>query len=409
MFILLSLVRLLLFILILNHLLACGWYGVGLIGTVSEGHRSWIYSSGVFPVFETDLGWKYTTCLHWSLTQFTPASMDVSAITTVERIYSIIVLFFAMVAFSSIVASITASMTTLRNIKGDEMKQFWLLRRYFKQRNISKELSEKILKFLEYKESVRQKQVQRGNIKILNELSAPLGNELNNEMYYQFIGEHPLFAYMRSRTMRLFLYRVCDKAVSSVGYAEQDTVFEKGDDGRKMYFVSSGFFTYCLGDGCEDIRISKGDWISEASLWTTWEHRGKLSAVEAKAADLIEVDPQKLCEAVQIHPKPWKLVTSYASTFVMTMNEKPQEGLTDLLDFDADFEWPVEPEDSEESRRTPRPSISGLFSNDGKSKLGSPHDARKGSRGLTDTVAHGQLESFSEAGATNEVEGIKQI
>ena len=37
-----------------------------------------------------DLSWRYLTSLHWSLTQFTPASMDVSARNEYERIMSIL-------------------------------------------------------------------------------------------------------------------------------------------------------------------------------------------------------------------------------------------------------------------------------------------------------------------------------
>merc|ERR1719223_1033147 len=106
--------------------------------------RNWIE---VARVEDTTLMYKYTTSLHWSLTQFTPASMDVSARNVFERVFSIIVLFFAMVAFSSIVGSITGSMTSLRNLKNEEMKQFWLLRRYLRQRNIKKDLSERIFKY----------------------------------------------------------------------------------------------------------------------------------------------------------------------------------------------------------------------------------------------------------------------
>jgi len=114
-----------------------------------------------------DQTYMYFTSLHWSLTQFTPASMNVSAANTSERVMSILVLFFAMVAFSSIVGHITASMAHLQNLRGAQMKQFWLLRKYMKQRHIRRELQLRITKFLEYKAQKEHDTVHSSTVLIL--------------------------------------------------------------------------------------------------------------------------------------------------------------------------------------------------------------------------------------------------
>merc|ERR1712226_371888 len=96
-FIMLNLAKLLVSVLVLNHVVACVWFLIGRLALESN-LRNWI---SVGNVNGTDLSYRYSTSLHWSLTQFTPASMDVSARNVYERAYSIIVLFFAMVVFSS--------------------------------------------------------------------------------------------------------------------------------------------------------------------------------------------------------------------------------------------------------------------------------------------------------------------
>merc|ERR1719394_2240513 len=77
--------------------------------------------------------------------------MDISARNLWERLFSVMVLLFAMLVFSSIVASITSAMTALRNLQGNEMRQFWLLRRYLRQRSIRPGLANRIIKFQEKK------------------------------------------------------------------------------------------------------------------------------------------------------------------------------------------------------------------------------------------------------------------
>jgi len=143
-FTMINLVKLLFAMVLINHVIACVWYMLG-DTSLAAGDRSWLDEHDT-----SDLTYMYFTSLHWSLTQFTPASMDVVATNSIERFFSIVVLFFAMVAFSSIVGHITASMTHLQNLKGAQMKEFWLLRKYLKQNDINKELTTRIIKFLEY-------------------------------------------------------------------------------------------------------------------------------------------------------------------------------------------------------------------------------------------------------------------
>merc|ERR1712072_979908 len=71
-YLLLSLLKLLCFILFLNHGIACCWYFLGRM-TRDSGQVCWIDAN---KMMERELGYKYTTSLHWTLTQFTPASME---------------------------------------------------------------------------------------------------------------------------------------------------------------------------------------------------------------------------------------------------------------------------------------------------------------------------------------------
>merc|ERR550532_1403148 len=132
-------------ILALNHVIACLWFLVGK-AAISDGQPSWLDWNE--PFLEKDMGYQYCTSLHWTLTQFTPASMDVVARNIYERMFSIVVLLFAMVALSSIVGTVTSSMTVIRQMQSDKQKQFWMLRRYLKQKNINHELSTRMTKFL---------------------------------------------------------------------------------------------------------------------------------------------------------------------------------------------------------------------------------------------------------------------
>merc|ERR1712113_285246 len=114
----------------------------------SNDYESWIDSDQGFA--GESISYRYATSLHWSLTQFTPASMSVQPMNSVERIFAIVVLLFGLVLFSSFVSTITTSMTQLSRTMDDRSKQFWLLRRYLKRHKVPKQLSFHVLRYIEY-------------------------------------------------------------------------------------------------------------------------------------------------------------------------------------------------------------------------------------------------------------------
>merc|ERR1712061_341712 len=98
-----------------NHLIACAWYA---IGTIDEDTTvdTWVKAN---ELEGTSILYRYTTSLHWSLTQFTPASMEVYPENGKERLFTVSVITIAMVTFSSFVSAITNAMTQLRNLNSE--------------------------------------------------------------------------------------------------------------------------------------------------------------------------------------------------------------------------------------------------------------------------------------------------
>merc|ERR1711937_819386 len=84
--------------------------------------------------------YKYLSPLHWTLAQFTPAGNEVRPHNSLERFFSVVVLLFALIFFSSFLSSITAAMTQLRKLSSAKMQQFSVLRRFLKDRKVPHEL-----------------------------------------------------------------------------------------------------------------------------------------------------------------------------------------------------------------------------------------------------------------------------
>lgn len=332
-FLVISLLRLLFFIVLLNHVIACLWYLIGKESLAGE-IVNWIEVGG----YEAETAtYKYFTSLHWALTQFTPASMDVSAKNVYERMFSIAVLFFAMVAFSSIVGGVTASMTQLQNLRSNHMKQFWMLRRYLKQNQVNKELQFRIEKFLEYRIMKEQEYVQPNMVLHLPKLSQPLRNELAHSIMVQWLRGHPFF-HKVSTLMPNFMHKLCSNAIKEKVLGQGDIVFEAGEECTHIYFLSAGLVLEYTplahrSKKLEDApshRLQQKQWLSEPSLWVPWKHLGVCEA--EKPGELISVDANSFCKEMSAHPAPRTFCASYARLYVECLNNLPKQVLSDVLD-----------------------------------------------------------------------------
>merc|ERR1719469_279254 len=121
-------------IILVNHFSACGWYALSYTGGTRDNWRDHylIFEEHQFFLY------RYATAMHWSLTQFTPASMEVTPKNVYERTYVIVVIIFALVMFSSFVSAITAAMSRLRAINEDRLAQEDMLRKYITDNRVSR-------------------------------------------------------------------------------------------------------------------------------------------------------------------------------------------------------------------------------------------------------------------------------
>merc|ERR1712032_517037 len=77
-------------ILFLSHFIGCIWF---YISYSWSGDDRWLTDSNME---NTPWYYQYLTALHWSITQFTPASMGVFPRNSVERAFTITVVMFGL-------------------------------------------------------------------------------------------------------------------------------------------------------------------------------------------------------------------------------------------------------------------------------------------------------------------------
>mmetsp|Transcript_19285 Transcript_19285/g.45031 ORF Transcript_19285/g.45031 Transcript_19285/m.45031 type:complete len:822 (-) Transcript_19285:279-2744(-) len=290
-------------LLIGNHFVACGWYGIGQLGVQDTGD-SWIER------FEREFGtdasflFRYTTSVHWSLTQFTPASMEVTPRNYLERLFAIIVLVFALASFSTLLSTITNSMMHLRKASYETTKQQDFVRRYIADKRISLDLGNRIIGFLRqrrYNATTFKRKLHEDDIDAFKILPDSLREDLHGEVYLPVISPHPFFHHISS-VDSFSTARVCHKALSERSVAPKSELFVYGQKSTHMYFLQSGVANYFFGIDEQASRHLPSIWLSEMCLWLQWEHRGRFVADSSIALEIVAVNSTEFSQIVAAKP-----------------------------------------------------------------------------------------------------------
>lgn len=332
---LLGVLKHLIFVLFANHYVACGWYAVG--SNPSAGQLGWVAireSRGP----SMDFVGKYGVCLHWSLTQFTPASMDVHATTELERYYSILVLLFAMVVFSSFVGAITGAMNEIRALSTANSKQLYVLRRYLRQKNIRLELQIRITRFLNQVLIKNDGRIHSKDVALFKHLSHPLHSELVMHLHKPLLVIHPIFTSIGNLSEAM-MERFCSTATTTLALARGDILFSEGEEGRSMYMVIAGDLIYAhmerkLRPNLSLLTVEAKQRVSEAVLWTHWIHRGRLRAKHE--CDILGIDFGHFLEVALEFPSFIKFFRNYGEQYLIGLAKSAQElGLVTDLQHDV--------------------------------------------------------------------------
>jgi len=328
--ILMSIAKLVISVVILNHYIACAWYALS--ESSDDDECSWIRRYDVVSVTN---GYKYFTSLHWSMTQFMPASMEVNPCNEKERAFTIGVLVFGLVTFSSFVSRITTVMTQLANISKDRTLAELNLRQYLNENRVSVDLGMRIRRYFRESYEARRKRVHEPDISFFGSLPEHLKMELRREIYMPVLTLHPLlcrYACVDATGMWL----VCHLAMSQQSWLPGQTIFLRGELASEMLFVLSGELDYFVRRA-SCTRVEMDQWLCEGALWSKkWNYCGRLVAMTT--CELYGVCSAKFRAVTGERSGSFRYLRSYASHFLARVREAQEKGgyVTDICeDFEA--------------------------------------------------------------------------
>ena len=242
--------------LLMNHLCACFWYFMAKIEDFSPD--SWVVRLGYMDNSNLEL---YIISFYWTLTTVTTVGYgDITAGTTIERIYNLFIMSFGVLLYSFAIGSLSSIVSTLDQ-KSEEMNQkLQILSSIKKEFNLEQGIYDKVRKVIKYDLSRNQKD----KMVFLQELPNKLRIELSQIMHDKVIQN---FYFFRDQPSDFFAYVA--PLLKPVKFSKNDYLYKCQDMIDEMYFVAKGTVIFCLDKryGEKEIReIKKNNNFGEIEM-----------------------------------------------------------------------------------------------------------------------------------------------
>lgn len=236
--IVLDICKILLFLVWINHVLACCWYGIADSMTLEDG--SWLQKERFQ---DQEFAFLYMTCFHWSLTQFA-GSTDVYPVSVYERTFAVCALVFCFIISASIVSSITTSMTRLSIARSKETTKLAALKEYLREHHISSRTALRVQRNAQYALEEQKRHTPEEDIELLAFLSEPLRVELRYEISMPALRRHGFFQTLDQENPAV-ARQMCYKALGSMMIHKAEILFVQGvEQVNQMYLFTDGKLSY---------------------------------------------------------------------------------------------------------------------------------------------------------------------
>lgn len=203
--------------------------------------------------------------------------MEVTPTNSYERAFTIIVIIFALVVFSSVVSSITAATSSLRNLNQQRHQQDELLRRYLTEKCVSFQVGSCVYDHIRNKLSSAHRPVHESDIQAIKQLPNILQLQLRWDVHRPVLVIHHWFYYM-DHVQDGVMEEVCYSAMSEATVLPGSELFINGTPSFSMFFVLSGTIDYYYRNKGDPDAVGAGDVLCEPALWLQWLHRGRVVA-----------------------------------------------------------------------------------------------------------------------------------
>ena len=214
---------------IIAHWVACGFYYAS---QVSEVTGNWVEYGTLQDSGEEDV---YIAAMYWAITTLTTTGYgDIRPISTIEKVYAVLIMVFSAAFFSVIIGKIGMAIAMVDKDAQQHKHYVQSMTRYLRKAQVPQPVINRALRYMDYVWETR-KTANSFNTNLLNSFSEPLKKEISEHIYGPVLAQVSTFARFEWSFNSLLT-----KYMETEIFAPDDVLFQAGDTQNILYFIEKG-------------------------------------------------------------------------------------------------------------------------------------------------------------------------
>mmetsp|Transcript_34132 Transcript_34132/g.77885 ORF Transcript_34132/g.77885 Transcript_34132/m.77885 type:complete len:1160 (+) Transcript_34132:132-3611(+) len=307
-------------VLVLNHIVACVWFGLGRHGS-SDTHGRWtdivwILDGEELGYMESGIAYQYTTALHWAVAQITMGANEINATNTNERIMQVVCLILGLICGSTFISSLSAAVFEYNAVHEEQKKSMRVLRRFLQQHDVDWRTSLAVQRQVAERAPKSSQVIPEEEVQALT-LLTPI---MRLELTFVIQKDHA----MKSDILKLWTvidvrtaWQLCGHGTKVVALERGDELFDVDQLAETVFLVTKGTVLYTQEmENQADIEelVPTGSWIAEAALWVEWVYMGACDA-QNRSTEVFEISIYEFLKVMSGHPLINKITADYGRQF----------------------------------------------------------------------------------------------
>jgi hypothetical protein len=323
-----SLLKLVFFILWINHILACLMWalGVGMIGDSDTG-RTWVDNGQAF-VVDADIGYQYTTTLHWAFMQMGTGNTELVPTNSKERVFGIFAVVLGTLFFSWFVSSLSTTFVTLGQMHAKRDAQVRQLRKFLRQFKVNPKMA-MIIERQAFDKLSMVKPLTIDDVSALDVLSDKTRDDLQVELCSPYILGIAFFRILHAlapNVVQEIMVECIQFSVKQPG----EVIFQYDEKATNAFLIDRGTVKYVqlpneskverrFETDLPNPEIPRRKLIVEPAMWLSWKHVGNAAAITV--VQLLNIDVEKWANFLGGQANTRRFATDYASAYYARLCE----------------------------------------------------------------------------------------
>jgi len=327
-----QIIQILTSIVYINHVNGCMWFLIGRTGYEGDdtGGRSWLnqmLTDEGPSYYHAGFVFQYFTSVHWSITQMTPGSMEVTPKNSYERMWNIICLLFGLIFGSTLVGQLSSKMVQFNMARSQELKRMENLRKFLHENGVDIVLSRRVQQQAQQR-LLGKVRLMEEDVEDLKNLPSELRSQLHTTIYAQYFMRHPLFCMWNVADATVCRAVCTSGALRMKGLLVGNDLFTPASPAKESWLLLKGNMRYqrvlreeeyVTGKNGEDeeprkeLDVAGNRWLAEVVLWFKWCFAGTLQA--ESACEFVALECDLLIRVIQIHGRLAELAFTWCAAF----------------------------------------------------------------------------------------------